>query len=155
MSRVQVEIEIDAPIDEVFALAMDPHRTPDWVTIALAVKDVKGEPTEEGFEMKQRLCLRGVPFWVDWKLVEADAPHFARYEGRGPVRSKAIIENRLSERDGKTVYTYRNEFKAPFGPLVSTAQLVLAGGVPEKEARASLQQFKSLVELVLVQVALA
>ena len=146
MSRVQVEIEIDAPIDEVFEVAMDPQRTPEWVTIALAVKDVKGDPTQEGFEMKQRLCLRGVPFWVEWHLVEADAPTFARFEGRGPMRSKAIIENRLTERDGRTTYTYTNEFKAPFGPLGSTAEKVLAGGVPEKEARASLKPLKALAE---------
>lgn len=146
MSVVEVQQEIAAPIDEVFRLAMDPHRTTDWVTIALAVKDVKGDPTQAGFEMKQRLCLRGVPFWVEWHLVEADAPTFARYEGKGPMRSKAIIENRLAERDGKTVYTYRNEFKAPFGPLGSTAEKVLAGGVPEKEARASLKQLKALAE---------
>ncbi len=146
MSVVEVEQEINAPIAEVFDLAMDPHRTTDWVTIALAVKDVKGDPTKEGFEMKQRLCLRGVPFWVEWHLVETDAPNFARYEGRGPMRSKAIIENRLVERDGKTVYIYRNEFRAPFGPLGSTAQRVLAGGMPEKEARASLKRLKALAE---------
>ena len=146
MSVVEVTQEIAAPIDEVFALAMDPNRTTDWVTIAIAVKDVKGDPTKKGFEMKQRLCLRGVPFWVEWHMVEADAPHFARYEGRGPMRSKAIIENRLTERDGKTVYRYKNEFKAPFGPLGSTAEKVLAGGVPEKEARASLQKLKEMAE---------
>ena len=146
MSVVEVEIEIAAPIDEVFDLAMDPQRTLEWVSIARAVKDVKGDPHEEGFEMKQQLCLRGVPFWVRWHMTEADAPRFARYEGRGPMRSKAIIENRLSERDGKTVYTYRNEFKAPFGPLGSTAEKILAGGVPEREAKASLQALKKLAE---------
>jgi uncharacterized protein YndB with AHSA1/START domain len=146
MSVVEVQQEIAAPIDEVFALAMDPHRTPEWVTIALAVKDVKGDPTRTGFEMKQRLCLRGVPFWVEWHLVDADAPRYARYEGRGPVRSKAIIENRLQERGAGTLYTYRNEFKAPFGPLGSTAEKILAGGVPEKEARASLERLKALAE---------
>jgi hypothetical protein len=62
------------------------------------------------------------------------------------MRSKAIIENRLEERDGKTVYRYKNEFKAPFGPLGSTAEKVLAGGVPEKEARASLAKLKALAE---------
>jgi uncharacterized protein YndB with AHSA1/START domain len=146
MSVVEAEIDIAAPIGAVFALAMDPHRTTEWVTIALAVKDVRGDPTRAGFEMKQRLCLRGVPFWVEWHLVEADAPTFARYEGSGPMRSKAIIESRLTERDGGTRYAYRNEFKAPFGPLGATAQKVLAGGVPEKEARASLQQLKALAE---------
>src|SRR3712207_3050512 len=137
MSVVEVTQEIAAPIDEVFALAMDPNRTIEWVTIARAVKDVKGSPTAEGFEMKQQLCLRGVPFWVSWDLVEVDAPGFARYEGRGPMRSKALIENRLTARDGGTQYHYTNSFKAPFGPLGSTAEKVLAGGIPEREARAS------------------
>ena len=146
MSVVEVEIHIAAPIDEVFELAMDPRRTLEWVTIARDVKDVKGEPTGEGFEMKQQLCLRGVPFWVTWDLVEVDAPRFARYEGRGPVRSKAIIENRLTEQDGGTHYRYRNEFKAPFGPLGSTAERIVAGGVPEREAKASLQNLKRLAE---------
>ena len=146
MSTVTVNIEIQAPIDEVFALAMDPKRTLEWVTIARDVKDVSGDPTQEGFQMKQQLCLRGVPFWVTWNLVEADGPTYARYEGRGPMRSKALIENRLSERDGVTVYHYKNEFKAPFGPLGSTAEKVLAGGVPEREARASMENLKRLCE---------
>ena len=146
MSVVEVSIQINAPIDEVFALAMDPHRTLEWVTIARDVKDVQGSPTAEGFEMKQQLCLRGVPFWVHWDLVEVDAPRFARYEGKGPMRSKALIENHLSAKDGGTFYRYKNEFKAPFGPLGSAAEKVVAGGVPEREARASLQNLKQLVE---------
>ena len=143
---VEVEIHINAPIDAAFELAMDPQNTLEWVTIAKDVKDVKGTPTEEGFEMKQQLCLRGVPFWVTWDLVEVETPTFARYEGKGPMRSKALIENRLSEQDGGTLYKYKNDFKAPFGPLGSTAQRVLAGGIPEREARASLENLKKLVE---------
>ena len=146
MSVVEVSIHINAPVADVFQLAMDPQTTMEWVTIARSVKDVKGDPTAEGFEMSQQLCLRGVPFWVKWHLVEADAPTYARYEGRGPVRSKAIIENRLEEQDGGTLYTYKNEFKAPFDPLGSTADKVLAGGVPEREARASMENLKRLAE---------
>jgi uncharacterized membrane protein len=146
MSVVEVAIDIKAPIDEVFAVAMDPYRTTEWVSIARAVKDVEGDPTAKGFEMKQQLCLRGVPFWVEWHLVEVDAPRHARFEGKGPMRSKAFIENSLSEHDGVTRYEYRNEFKAPFGPLGSTAQRVLAGGVPEREAEDSLKRLKALLE---------
>jgi uncharacterized protein YndB with AHSA1/START domain len=146
MSVVEVSLHINAPVDEVFALAMDPRRTLEWVTIARAVKGVKGTPTDRGFEMKQQLCLRGVPFWVEWDLVEVKAPYFARYEGRGPMRSKAIIENHLTEQDGGTLYRYRNEFKAPLGPLGSAAQRVVAGGVPEREATASLANLKQLAE---------
>src|SRR3712207_6931900 len=146
MSVVSVEIDIEAPIEDVFALAMDPERTEEWVTISRGVAGYEGSPDSEGFTMDQKLCLRGVTFKVHWELVDVDAPTFARFEGRGPMRSKASIENRLSERDGVTHYEYRNEFKAPFGPLGSTAERVLAGGVPEREAKASLQRLKALLE---------
>jgi len=146
MSVVEAEIEIDAPIDEVYAALLDVERTLEWVTIARKVEDVSGDPTHEGFHMKQQLCLRGVNFWVNWDLVEVDAPRYSRFEGKGPMRSKAFIENHLEERDGKTLYRYRNEFKAPFGPLGSTAQRVVAGGIPDREAHASLENLKRLAE---------
>jgi uncharacterized protein YndB with AHSA1/START domain len=146
MSLVEVEIDIHAPIDEVFELAMDPRRTEEWVTISRGVVDHEGSPDREGFTMDQKLCLRGVTFKVHWELVEVDAPNFARFEGRGPVRSKALIENVLTERDGVTHYRYRNEFKPPFGPLGASAQRVIAGGVPEREARQSLENLKRLAE---------
>ena len=146
MSVVCVEIDIEAPIADVFALAMDPERTEEWVTISRGVTGYEGSPDSEGFTMDQKLCLRGVTFKVHWKLVEVDAPNFARFEGRGPMRSKASIENRLSARDGKTHYEYRNEFKPPFGALGSAAEHVLAGGVPEREAKLSLENLKRLAE---------
>ena len=146
MSVVCVEIDIEAPIADVFELAMDPEGTQEWVTISRGVSKYEGSPDEKGFTMDQKLCLRGVTFKVHWQLVEVDAPHFARFEGRGPMRSKASIENRLSERDGKTHYEYRNEFKPPLGPLGNAAQQVVAGGVPEREALASLENLKRLAE---------
>ena len=146
MSVVETSIDIEAPIDEVFQLAMDPDGTQEWVTISRGVVRHSGSPDTEGFTMDQKLCLRGVTFKVHWELVEVDAPRFARFEGRGPMRSKAFIENRLSERDGVTHYEYRNEFKPPLGPLGNAAQHVIAGGVPEREARESLQNLKRLAE---------
>ena len=146
MSVVAVRIDIAAPIDEVFALAMDPTRTEEWVTISRGVISHEGDYDIQGFRMDQRLCLRGVTFKVHWELVDVDAPNFARFEGRGPMRSKASIENHLAERDGVTHYEYRNEFKPPFGPLGNAAQHVIAGGVPEREARESLENLKRLAE---------
>ena len=146
MSVVEVSIDINAPIDEVFALAMDPARTEEWVTISRGIIGHKGDYDTEGFEMDQKLCLRGVTFKVHWELVDVDAPNFARFEGRGPMRSKASIENRLTDRDGVTHYRYRNEFKPPLGPLGNAAQHVIAGGVPEREARQSLENLKRLAE---------
>ncbi len=146
MSVVTVSISIDAPIEDVFELSMDPANTPDWVTIVRGVHDVDDGPMQVGFRMGQTLCLRGVKFKVKWELKELDAPRYARWEGKGPARSVAIIEDMLAPEGAGTRFDYRNEFKAPFGPLGSTAQRVLAGGIPEREAKASLENLKRLVE---------
>ena len=144
--QVKVTVDIDAPPAAVFAAAMDPERTPDWVTIVVRVESHDDGPFKKGYRMAQRLCLRGVPFTVQWKLTELEDGKFARWEGKGPARSKAITENRLEEHDGGTRFTYTNEFITPFGPLGAVAGKALMGGLPEKEATASMQNLKRLVE---------
>ena len=146
MSVVVAQIDIAAPPQAVWDLAMDPARTLDWVTIAREVGETSDGPMTKGYRMDQKLCLRGVSFWVHWTLDEVDAPWFARWEGKGPARSKAFIEDRLSEHDGGTRFAYRNEFKAPLGPLGAAASRVVTGGIPEKEANASLRRLKGLLE---------
>ncbi len=146
MSAVRVSVDIDAPPEQVFDAVMAPERTPDWVTIVIRVEGHDAGPLREGYKMRQRLCLRGVPFTVAWELIELDAPNFARWEGKGPARSKAIIENRLEATDHGTRFTYTNEFKTPLGPLGAAAAGALMGGLPEREASASLARLKALVE---------
>ncbi|HEX8207604.1 MAG TPA: SRPBCC family protein [Solirubrobacteraceae bacterium] len=146
MSVVVAQIDIAAPPQEVWDFAMDPSKTLEWVTIAREVGETSGGAMKEGYKMDQKLCLRGVSFWVHWELKEIDAPWFARWEGKGPARSKAIIEDRLSEHDGGTRFDYRNEFKAPLGPLGAAASRVVTGGIPEKEANASLARLKAALE---------
>ena len=146
MSVVSVSIVIDAPLEEVFGLSMDPFRTPEWVTIVRGVHDVDDGPLRVGFRMGQTLCLRGVKFKVRWELKELDAPRFARWEGKGPARSVAIIEDQLSPEGEGTRFDYRNEFRTPFGALGAVASGVLVGGIPEREATASLRRFKAMVE---------
>ena len=147
MSVVVAQIDIAAPPQEVWEFSMDPDKTLEWVTIAREIGDTSDGAFRKGYKMDQKLCLRGVSFWVHWSLAEVDVPWFARWEGKGPAGSTAIIEDRLSEADGGgTVFDYRNEFKAPLGPLGAAASRVVTGGIPEKEANASLRRLKSLLE---------
>lgn len=146
MSLVVATVQIAATPQQVWDVVMDPTRTLDWVTIAKSVdKHDTGAP-REGFKMDQTLVLRGMNFKVHWELAECDAPNFARWEGKGPARSKAITENRLTENDGGTCFDYRNEFKTPLGPLGAAASKVLVGGISEREANGSLQKLKELLE---------
>ena len=147
MSDVTVTIDIGAPPQAVFDLANDPARLEEWVTIVRSVDAHDPGPLRLGWRMTETLVLRGVPFQVDWEVVELDAPWVSVLDGKGPVRSRARVENRLSETPGGgTRYVYVNEFHAPLGPLGKTAARVVAGGVPEREALGSLHNLKRLLE---------
>lgn len=147
MSLVIASIDIDASVQDVWDHIMDPAKMGSWVTIVDRIERVDPGPIRPGFRMSQTLCLRGVPFKVHWTLEELDAPRFARWEGRGPARSTALTENRLSRRDGRTHFDYRNEFRTPFGLLGVAASKVIVGGIPEKEANASLRRLRHILEV--------
>jgi len=146
MDAVEADVYLEAPPEDVWDYAMDADATPEWVTVVRGVEDVDQGPLRPGYRMAQRMCLRGFHFTVHWELVEMDAPCYARWEGRGPARSRAVIEDRLWEQDGGTRFAYRNEFHTPLGPLGAVASRALVGGMPHREACASLQRLKRLVE---------
>ena len=140
MSEVVTSIEIAAPPEEVWEVVMDPTRLGEWVTIHRKLVSHSDD------KMEQVLCIHHVNFHVKWDLTTSDRPHHAEWKGKGPARSKAETEYTLTAVDGGTRFEYRNEFKAPLGPLGAAASKALVGGVPEREANASLQKLKALVE---------
>ena len=147
MSEVKVQIDIDAPPEQVWEVVMDPHRLDEWVTIHRKIHSADGGPPHEGAKMEQTLCLRGANFKVKWHLAECNGPHHAAWEGRGPMHSNArTVYDLKDDGNGGTRFHYTNEFKAPGGPLGAAASRVLVGGLPEREANASLQKLKALLE---------
>jgi uncharacterized membrane protein len=147
MTLVSASIEIDAPRERVYDLVLDPTRLDEWVTIHRRVNSLDEGAPHEGFEMNQTLCLRGANFKVSWTLTEAERPDHATWEGRGPAHSYARTSYGLREIDGtRTRFDYENEFKAPGGFLGAAASRMVIGGVPEREARRSLERLKALLE---------
>ncbi|HEV8152573.1 MAG TPA: SRPBCC family protein [Solirubrobacteraceae bacterium] len=146
MSEVSTSVQIAATPEEVWDVVMDVERTHEWVTIHRRLVSHSGGDLRVGYEMRQTLCLRGVNFDVEWRLAELEAPHRAVWEGRGPARSHALIVDELTPVNGGTRFDYENHFKAPFGPLGAVASRTIVGGLPKKEANASLQRLKRLLE---------
>ena len=147
MTEVVTSIDIDAPPERVWALAMDPNCLSEWVTIHRRLHSHDDGPPRKGYAMEQTLHLRGVNFKVHWELVECDKGHHAEWHGRGPARSHAETEYRLTPTgDGGTRFDYRNEFTAPLGPLGRVASRAVVGGLPRREADASLRKLKKLAE---------
>ncbi len=147
MSEVCVEINIAAPPQEVWDLAMNAERLEEWVTIHRSLGKHDDGPPRVGMKMEQGMALRGAPFKVKWELAACDEPHRALWKGVGPARSHAETEYTLSsDGNGGTNFSYRNEFRAPMGPLGAVASKVLVGGLPESEGKASLAALKKLLE---------
>ena len=126
---------------------MDPRCLGEWVTIHRRLLRADSGPPRVGYEMDQRIHMRGVSLDVHWKLVEVSAPHHAEWEGRGPAHSRARITYRLSgDGEGPTNFDYTNEFNPPGGRLGSLASRVIVGATSEREAHSSLQRLKELLE---------
>jgi uncharacterized protein YndB with AHSA1/START domain len=147
MSTVQAEIKINAPIERVWEIVMDPSRLRDWVTIHKSVSDVSETPLRQGATMDQAMQVRGLTFRVHWLLVSVKSPHEAQWEGAGPAHSKALIRYELSS-DGEagTIFRYTNEFQPPGGRLGSVAGRMIVGATSQREANNSLSKLKALLE---------
>lgn len=146
MGEVDVSIDIAAAPQQVWAIALDPERLRQWVTIHRSLGAHDAGAAREGYEMTQTLTLRHAPFKVRWRLATCKEPHLADWRGRGPAGSRAETTYRLEEHDGGTRFTYHNEFHAPFGALGQVAQRAIAGDIPRVEALKSLRRLKAICE---------
>lgn len=143
---VSQSIEIDAPIERVWELIMDPERLGDWVTIHHSVSDVPDGELVEGSRFRQAMRLKGVPLKVRWEVVEVEAPHSARWRGEAAAGSSARISYALSEVNGGTRFDYENEFELPGGKAGKLAGRAFNAASGNKEARKSLQALKEVLD---------
>jgi uncharacterized protein YndB with AHSA1/START domain len=145
MSTVSVSAHISASPARVWETVMDPARLGEWVTIHRSLRRADSGPPRVGYEMDQQIHLRGVNLDVHWRLQECDPGRLAVWEGRGPARSRARTEYALRPEAGGTRFDYRNEFRPPLGPIGALASRALVGGIPEREAKHTLERLNELV----------
>lgn len=148
MSLVTATIHIDAPPAEVWKLVMNPDSLEKWVTIHRRLLHADRGAAKVGYRMDQQIQMRGVSLEVHWKLIECRPCELAVWEGRGPARSHARSEYVLAEDAGGTRFGYRNEFRPPLGPLGAIVSRALVGGMPEREAKRTLERLRTYMEQV-------
>ncbi len=146
MSLVTDSIQIKAAPEEVWKLVMDPNSLEEWVTIHRKLVHADGGPPRVGYTMDQKIHMRGVHLEVHWKLVDCRPGELAVWEGRGPAHSRARSEYVLTAEDGGTRFDYRNEFRPPLGPVGTLVSRALVGGMPEREARRTLERLRAHLE---------
>ena len=146
MSLVTASIQIATPPEEVWKTIMDPAALGEWVTIHRKLVHADGGPVRVGYTMDQQIHLRGVSLEVHWKLVECRPNELAVWEGRGPARSRAHSEYVLKAEGNGTRFDYRNEFRPPLGPVGAIVSRALVGGMPEREAKRTLDRLRAHLE---------
>ncbi len=139
-------IEIDAPIEHVWALVMDPQRLGEWVSIHESVDEVPDGELRKGSRFRQGMKLKGVPLKVRWEVVECVPPRTARWHGEAAAGAKARISYSLAESDGLTVFDYENEFELPAGRVGKLAGRAFNAMSGDREAKKSLARLKELLE---------
>lgn len=144
--KVERSIEIAATPERIYAVIMDPACLERWVTIHAALEHAPEAPLERGSELTQRLQLAGRGFTVHWKVIENQPARKVVWEGSGPMRSHAGVTYQLTPGgDGRTRFTYTNEFSLPGGPLGRVAGPVVKR-VTAGELDRSLHRLRLMVE---------
>ena len=146
MSLVTASIHIAAPPEDVWKTVMNPSHLGEWVTIHRKLVHADDGPPRVGYTMDQQIHLRGVSLEVHWTLVQCRACELAVWEGRGPARSRAHSEYVLSAEHAGTRFDYRNEFRPPLGPVGALVSRALVGGMPEREAKRTLERLRAYLE---------
>jgi carbon monoxide dehydrogenase subunit G len=145
--KVERNITINAPRQEVWKFLMDPKHLEDWVSIHQKLKDAPPGQLEEGDTLTQCLRLMHKNFDVKWKVKQADRETKAVWEGRGPVRSQAQVIYEVKDAgEGATRFHYVNEFKPPGGLFGGFMADRAFQGTSEREADKSLATLKKLLE---------
>jgi uncharacterized protein YndB with AHSA1/START domain len=148
MSLVTASTRLAAAPAQVWRLIMDPSSLERWVTIHRKLVHADEGPPRIGYRMDQQIQLRGVHLEVHWKLIDCRPCELAVWEGRGPARSHARSEYVLTPEDGGTRFDYRNEFRPPLGPVGAIVSRALVGGIPEREAKRTLDRLAAEMKRV-------
>jgi carbon monoxide dehydrogenase subunit G len=145
MTKLRRDIDIHASPDAVWDVLMDPDHLGDWVTIQDELEEAPEGDLVNGSTLVQRCRVAGQRFNLRWKVVEADRPRRAVWEGQGPLGSRATVVYELHQNGGGTHFHYTNDYRLPGGILgkVGGAAVVGASG---HEANKTLKRLKRIVE---------
>lgn len=142
MAAVSESIDIDCPVEDVFAYLDEPH---NHAKITPSISDVRNvQPLDNGGKrLEHTYEMAGIG--VDGELVEQvhDEPERMVFEMRGRLTGQ--IEFVFEERDGGTEVTYSAEYDIP-GRVLSAAATPLIERYNSRELRTTLKNLKSALE---------
>ena len=144
MARIVKSVQIDAPREHVFALALDFSRQPEWTTFIKEALITSGDGKSAG--TTDRSVIKVGPRasesegeWTEYKAGEL----FARRSIAGMSMRERMT---FTPADGGTWVEWEVVYKPPMGPLGRFMDAFMMNRVFQNEIEASLENLKVALE---------
>lgn len=143
MARVEESLDIQAPIEVVFAALTDPRRAPEWNPNVVEVAEFSGYPVQVGTTWVQVVMMLGRPIRLACGVKEYQPPRSGLIEVSGAQRG--LIWTRCEDRGGAVRVIQGMEFTPPGGVLGRLGVNVMKGQI-QKELRETMVRQRTALE---------
>ena len=146
MNQLRFTEHFEAPIEQVFELAMDYKRIPEWNVSYVAVDEVTGPPDKVGTRIHatMRLLGRTMEGWAE--VVEFERPRLIKLAGASSQGGTLTTTYRFLPKDTGTDLEILAEYELP-GIFGQVADKLFVQKAIERDVRHSLENFKAFVEV--------
>jgi uncharacterized membrane protein len=146
MKRVELDVEIDAPIDRIWGILTDPEGFPRWITgmqtVELLTEDDYGVGTQ--YHVTAGRSNRTVEWTVE--ITDLEIPHRIEYNYGGDVEGKGGWLIAPAETTNVFRVTSFDEFSPPGGWLVRLLSRFWLDNAARAARRESLERLKEILE---------
>jgi hypothetical protein len=98
--KVEIEVIINRPIDEVFTELADIDKTQDWSRVILEIRNYNNEPVRVGTKFQQVVQMMGKDIEMETDVTLYEPPSSLRYEVKNPF--PVMLHYRLHPENGST-----------------------------------------------------
>ena len=146
MPQVRHEFRIDAPVDRVWAVAIDASRIPEWQTNMVEVRDVTGRLDQVGARYTAVNRLAGRTLEGEWEVAKVEPNRLLELTGKAPGGGRATNRVRFIPTDGATGMEVELDYELPGGFLGQFANRLIVERSLQRDVRHSSENFKALCE---------
>jgi uncharacterized membrane protein len=147
VSTIEHTVDIDAPLDDVWALLEDVRRLPEFSPSTRAVLDAPPRLTAVGQRFRQLVKLLGRSFDSEWRVVDLRPKSTIAIEGSvGYGVGYCLTQQVAATSPNRSRLTVKIDYKLPFGPLGRIASKLGVESRARDESRQVVEGIRRIVE---------
>jgi len=145
MQSIRETVDIDRPVERVYAYVTVPQNWPRWNPATLSVSGATDHSLRVGEQVTQVVLIAGIRTRVAWRVVESSAPTRWTIEGRAQPGGDARIAYVLERNGNKTRFTSQFLYRTP-NELLALLDAPFLRPRLEHDAAAALANLKTELE---------